>query len=595
LFEQANLLKVAGRGARSSPALSRLCFSAAALALFALLSLAPREAAADDRALKLLNTHTKETATIVFKRNGAYDPRGLSDLNQLLRDWRKNQPTKMDPELFDLIWEVYRQSGSNDYIHIVCGYRSPETNGMLRRRSKGVAKNSQHVRGKAMDFFIPGVPLAKLRAIGLRMQAGGVGYYPTSGSPFVHMDTGSVRHWPKMTRQQLVQVFPNGKTLHVPSDGKPLPGYDQALAAYKARKGKAADTAVAALDFRTGSTRTASRRSSVEAAGEPIVLAAGSADESEDEATAAAAPRSGSALSQARPVTLAANDASEGDVPLPRRSPRARPDIEPEIEFVDEDSFVAPDPLPSTISTDGNVVLASIAPLETRGVGPGNHSPFDFDSPSHWSAATVPAALTRAMAARDVSRGASMPIPPTAVVATIDVSRPLRAEAMTTAVLRTGKDPLREVTPVLAYAAPVEPFLRKESAQVSEDGVPLPVSNPLRLGVAAETEMPRVLEGAIGPRAAQPRKAGELTLTALDTQGLRLWIGTPSTRQKVYALLTMPDFSQQPSLLDKPQMAFAAGFGNAAYQGLRTDRFSGHTIQAPMLVDLVTETAYALR
>ena len=193
LFEQANLLRVAGRGARFSPVLARLCLSAVALVAFTLLSLAPHSAAAEDRALKLLNTHTKETATIVFKRNGPYDPGGLAELNQFLRDWRKNQPTKMDPELFDLIWDVYRQSGSNDYIHVVCGYRSPETNGMLRRRSNGVAKNSQHMRGKAMDFFIPGVPLAKLRAIGLRMQAGGVGYYPTSGSPFVHMDTGSVR------------------------------------------------------------------------------------------------------------------------------------------------------------------------------------------------------------------------------------------------------------------------------------------------------------------------------------------------------------------------------------------------------------------
>src|SRR5690606_33285554 len=106
------------------------------------------------------------------------------------------------------------------------------------RRSKGVAQNSQHVQGKAMDFYIPGVPLAKLRAIGLRLQAGGVGFYPSSGSPFVHLDTASVRHWPKMTRQQLVQVFPNGKTLHIPAGGKPLPGYAEALAAYRARKAR---------------------------------------------------------------------------------------------------------------------------------------------------------------------------------------------------------------------------------------------------------------------------------------------------------------------------------------------------------------------
>jgi hypothetical protein len=69
------------------------------------------------------------------------------------------------------------------------------------------------------------------------MQGGGVGYYPSSGSPFVHMDVGNVRHWPGISRQELVSLFPNGKTLHVPSDGRPLPGFEQALASYKARKG----------------------------------------------------------------------------------------------------------------------------------------------------------------------------------------------------------------------------------------------------------------------------------------------------------------------------------------------------------------------
>src|SRR5205085_7110069 len=100
----------------------------------------------------------------------------------------------------------------------------------------GVAQHSQHMIGKAMDFYIPGVALSKLREIGLRMQVGGVGYYPTSGSPFVHMDTGGVRMWPRMTRDQLVRVFPKGKTLYIPSDGRPLPGYDAAFAAYKSRK-----------------------------------------------------------------------------------------------------------------------------------------------------------------------------------------------------------------------------------------------------------------------------------------------------------------------------------------------------------------------
>jgi len=194
------------------------------------------EAAAGDKALTVLNVHTNQQATVVFKRGGRYDAAGLKQLNYLLRDWRKDQPTNMDPRLFDLIWEVYKQSGSRQPIHVVCGYRSPSTNAMLRSRSRGVAQHSQHMLGKAMDFFLPDVPLAKVREIGLRMQVGGVGFYPTSGSPFVHMDTGSVRSWPKMSRAQLARIFPDGKTLHIPSDGKPLPGYNQALAAYKARK-----------------------------------------------------------------------------------------------------------------------------------------------------------------------------------------------------------------------------------------------------------------------------------------------------------------------------------------------------------------------
>ncbi|WP_246740908.1 DUF882 domain-containing protein [Mesorhizobium sp. NZP2298] len=204
---------------------------------FGFVAAAATGAQAEVRSLKLYHLHTHEKAEIVYKRNGRYDPEGLRKINIILRDWRRNEPTKMDPRLLDLVWEAYRESGATDYIQVVCGYRSPSTNSMLRSRSRGVAEKSQHMLGKAMDFYIPGVPLKKLRNIGLKMQGGGVGYYPTSGSPFVHMDVGNVRHWPGISRQELVSLFPNGKTLHVPSDGRPLPGYEQALASYKSRKG----------------------------------------------------------------------------------------------------------------------------------------------------------------------------------------------------------------------------------------------------------------------------------------------------------------------------------------------------------------------
>lgn len=207
----------------------------AALVMATAQAVAPAQAATE-KALYLYYTHTKETARIVFKRDGKFVQSGLNELNYFLRDWRRNEPTKMDPALFDLIWEVYQEVGATQPINIVSAYRSPATNEMLRSKpGSGVAENSQHTKGHAMDFFIPGIPLTKLRATAMKLQVGGVGYYPTSGSPFVHLDTGSVRAWPRMTRAQLKQIFPDGKTLHLPTDGKPLSqqGYQLAMAEWK--------------------------------------------------------------------------------------------------------------------------------------------------------------------------------------------------------------------------------------------------------------------------------------------------------------------------------------------------------------------------
>ncbi len=233
--QDMNLIQNEQKASRKVDILARLAATMAAL-----LCLGITSALAETRSLKIHHLHTGEKAEIVFKRNGRYDPAGLKKINYILRDWRRNEPTRMDPRLLDLVWQAYRASGSKDYLKVVSGYRAPATNAMLRSRSKGVAQKSQHMVGKAMDFFLPDVPLKKLRDIGLRMQGGGVGYYPTSGSPFIHLDVGNVRHWPGISRQELARVFPNGKTLHVPSDGKPLPGYEQALAAYNSRQASGA-------------------------------------------------------------------------------------------------------------------------------------------------------------------------------------------------------------------------------------------------------------------------------------------------------------------------------------------------------------------
>ncbi len=199
----------------------------------------------ETRTISLYQTHTKESLTVTFRRNGAYDPDALKKLNWMLRDWRRDEPTEMEPKLFDIVWSVQREVGSKEPIHVVSAYRSPQTNSMLRRRSRAVAEHSQHMLGRAMDFYLPDADMGQVRAIGMRLQRGGVGYYPNAFNPFVHLDAGSVRSWPRMTRDQLAGLFPDGKTVHIPRDGKPMPGYEVAKAEILAAGGTVAGTAYA--------------------------------------------------------------------------------------------------------------------------------------------------------------------------------------------------------------------------------------------------------------------------------------------------------------------------------------------------------------
>jgi uncharacterized protein YcbK (DUF882 family) len=191
----------------------------------------------ETRTLSMHHMHTDESITITYKRNGRYDEEALKKLDWFLRDWRRQESTQMDPKLFDIIWEVTREVHAQKPIEVVCGYRAPATNEMLRKRSGGVAKGSLHTHGQAMDFYIPDVSLKELRYAGLRLQRGGVGFYPTSGSPFVHLDTGNVRHWPGISHEELAHVFPDGRTVHVPDDGHPLAGYALALQDVEKRGG----------------------------------------------------------------------------------------------------------------------------------------------------------------------------------------------------------------------------------------------------------------------------------------------------------------------------------------------------------------------
>ena len=151
------------------------------------------QAAPGERTLRLYNTHTGETVRSVFWAEGHFIPDALKDINKVLRDHRNNQIAPIDPQLLVLLNEVSTKFGNNQLVHVISGYRSPESNAKLRANSTGVAKHSMHMDGKAIDIRLPGKDLAQLRKAAMAMRGGGVGYYPDS--QFVHMDTGRVRYW----------------------------------------------------------------------------------------------------------------------------------------------------------------------------------------------------------------------------------------------------------------------------------------------------------------------------------------------------------------------------------------------------------------
>lgn len=174
------------------------------------------------RTIWIYNIHTKETLKTVYKRSGKYIPSAMKKVNHIMRDWRRNEPRIMRPDLIDLMWEMHTQLGSSKPIFLISGYRSAKTNNKLRKTRGGQAKKSRHILGMAADVHFPDIPIRELRDSALIRQRGGVGYYPTSGLPFVHMDVGRVRHWPRISRPQLAALFPSGRSKHVPRGGRPL-------------------------------------------------------------------------------------------------------------------------------------------------------------------------------------------------------------------------------------------------------------------------------------------------------------------------------------------------------------------------------------
>ena len=149
--------------------------------------------ALDARQLSFYHTHTEERLDIVYFENGEYVDSALEEINHFLRDFRTGDVTVMDPGLLDLIYDIRENIKSDGTYEVISAYRSPRTNEMLRTRSGGVARNSQHLLGTAIDVRLEDIPIEVLRDTALAMRRGGVGFYRKAD--FVHIDTGRVRRW----------------------------------------------------------------------------------------------------------------------------------------------------------------------------------------------------------------------------------------------------------------------------------------------------------------------------------------------------------------------------------------------------------------
>jgi uncharacterized protein YcbK (DUF882 family) len=176
---------------------NRRIFLGAALAVASSPAIARRQRSLErdtPRVLSLHHLHTDERLTLTYRKGEHYQRSALEQLNRFLRDFRTGEIVNIDPQLFDLLFDVKQTLGHEDAVfEILSGYRSPQTNAMLRRTSGGVAKRSLHMSGKAIDIRISDMPSRSVRDVALRLHRGGVGYY--SRSDFVHLDTGNVRRW----------------------------------------------------------------------------------------------------------------------------------------------------------------------------------------------------------------------------------------------------------------------------------------------------------------------------------------------------------------------------------------------------------------
>lgn len=502
----------------------------------------------ETKTLSFHHTHSGEDLTVTFKRDGRYDEAALKTLNHFLRDWRTQDETVMDRHLFDILWEVYRDVDGKQPIQIISSYRSPATNAMLRRRSSGVARFSQHMLGHAMDFYIPGVPLEQIRFAGLRLQRGGVGFYPTSGSPFVHLDTGSIRHWPRMTHDQLARVFPDGRTVHVPTDGTPLKGYELAKADIE-RRGNGDDSG-----------------------GKPNFFAALFKGNSAPAATSSDEDDEGAPATAAKPVapTVIAAAAKPAD-PVP--TPRAKPQIAAALQLASADAqLVAPPrPKPAPVA-DKPAKSADGKPETSKSETPKPETPADIiNARGFWDAPATPQQATpaqiAALKARQALAAATDP-QPTASVSSAAYQALAYAPASASPVDRAN---------VVAASAPIPRAARPTAASRS---------------VAQATEINTVVGKSVDGMVAT---ATRLSAAKGESIWLKIVMLSPSaSRAMSVTLMGELDTVAMRAYFVKPRAVVAMGFSDDPMQGLSCDSFSGRATAKLETTSFVMRTA-ALR
>lgn len=143
--------------------------------------------------ISIKNAHTGETFNGVYRVGGYYVPRAFRQINRIMRDHYNNDMHPIDPRLIDVLAKLQKKCACSEPLTVLSGYRSPETNAMLRRISANVARNSFHMKGQAADIRVPGSTTSEVHQVAMSLNSGGVGYYPRRS--FVHVDTGDIRHW----------------------------------------------------------------------------------------------------------------------------------------------------------------------------------------------------------------------------------------------------------------------------------------------------------------------------------------------------------------------------------------------------------------